>query len=205
MTDLAETDVAPVGRAKSRRRRVVAIGGSVVFLLAGLVVGVLIISHYRDAPSLANQGGDYGWGSPDNLASHFVELGPHQGLVAPMRAGHSQSFYINVDNDSSVTQTVLGLGHSSYPSDNQERVAISTGSDYRSGSFGATYIAGPVGIPPHSMRFLRYTIDIPKCPGVSDQYWDSLRVRVRVGAFTRTETINFENAIFELTVPKTSC
>jgi hypothetical protein len=157
------------------------------------------------AASLTNPGGSYGWGPPDNLQGHFVHLGPYDGMVAPSRPGHSQSFYVEISNDSSVTQTILGIEDFGSGLAQREHLAVSTTNDYRVTSDQLTYRTGSSALPPHARRFVRYTIDTPRCPGPSSQYWDRLLVRVRIGAFTRTETITLGHAIFELTPPRSSC
>jgi hypothetical protein len=202
-------DAAPLVPASERqvhrRRWLVVVGPSIVVLLAGIMTAIVVTFRYMHAPSLSNRGGAYEWGPPDNLHTRSVQLGPYQGLVAPARPGRSQSFYVEIRNDSSVTQTVLGIVDFGTGPAQREHLAVSTTDDYRVASDQLTYRTGTSAVPPHAQRFVRYTIDIPRCPGPALQYWDSLRVRVRVGAFTRTETIGLGNTIFELTPARSSC
>lgn len=207
VTALADRNVAaPPARGSRRRRRIVAVVVvAAVVLIAGAVCATVLTGRYRNAPPLRNDGGEYGWLPPDNLASRFVELGPYTGLVAPMRFGRSQAFAVSIANDSSVTQTVLGLPHDDSGIARSEHLSISVSTGESPGAEAATYRATPVSIPPHSTRYLRYTVNFPRCVAPSPQYWDSVTLRVRVGAFTRTETVTFSHAIFELTPPKARC
>ncbi len=203
--DAAQVVPAPSAPRVHRRRWLVVVGASIVVLLGSIVAALAVTFHYRYAASLTNQGGSFGWGPPDNLLSRFVHLGPYNGMVAPARPGHSQSFYVEIRNGSSVTQTILGIDDFGTGLAQREHLAVSTTDDDRVSSNQLAYRTGTSALPPHARRFVRYTIDTPRCPGPLSQYWDSLRVRVRVGAFTRTETITLSYTIFELTPPRSSC
>jgi len=133
-----------------RRRRLVLVVGSIAVLVAGIVTTLAVTFHYRDAPSLTNSGGSYGWGPPDNLQSRFVYLGRYTGLVAPARPGYSQSFYVEVRNDSSVTQTILGLHDDGAGLPQREHLDVSTTDDYRVSQDQLTYRSGPISLPPHT-------------------------------------------------------
>jgi hypothetical protein len=69
----------------------------------------------------------------------------------------------------------------------------------------AQYTSRPVAIPPQGVRTVRFTHDTAgdwQCRG---EYWTDLRLRVRVGWFTRTDVISLGRLIFELRGPNTSC
>ncbi len=205
MVNAAQLESPAPASPQPRRRRLVLVVGSIAVLVAGIVTTLAVTFHYRDAPSLTNSGGSYGWGPPDNLQSRFVYLGRYTGLVAPARPGYSQSFYVEVRNDSSVTQTILGLHDDGAGLPQREHLDVSTTDDYRVSQDQLTYRSGPISLPPHTQRSVRVTVDTPRCPGPRQQSWDRLRVRVRVGAFTRTETIMLSNTIFELTPSSSAC
>lgn len=197
MTELADRQAVPdmVRAGRTRKAWIAAL------LLALIVAGVLgafaFVSRYAYARSVSNDGGGYSWAAPDNTSTTFVRLADRTGLVVPARLGHSQSFYFEIRNDSPVTQTILDLADGGVTAE-PEVLAIATRTDYRLNESSFTYRAGPMALPPHSDRFARLTISTPACPGWSSLSWDRVRLRVRVGAFTRVETIKFSSTVFEL-------
>jgi hypothetical protein len=203
--DLAQSGPGVIATGGSRGRPLLALAASLAVLIAGSVTCVVVTLRYLHAPALNNPGGGYGWMPPDDQATRFVRLGQYVGLVTRSRPGQSQSFYVAIGNDSSVTQTVLGLDESGTGPAQRDHVAISTNADYRISEDELTYRPTPAAVPPHTTRYLRFTFDMPKCPGPSPQSWDGLRLRVRVGAVTRTETVTFSTTIFELSPPPSSC
>lgn len=205
-TNLAARESGPAiewaAARRARRRRLLAIiGVACVVVLAGVITTVSIALHYAHGRPLANDGGGYGWAEPDNLTTRDVDLGPYRGLVARLRPGQEQSFCVELSNDSGVTQTILGLADD-LP---RARLLVSPpDGPYPYCSSENPNQALPVSLAPHATRVVRLTVTSPGCaPGTDvELYWDSLRLRVRVGWFTRTETVSLSNAIFEL---KKSC
>jgi hypothetical protein len=172
--------------------------------VTGVVSTVAILSRYAYARPLTNDGGGYSWSAPDSLSTTFTRLGAYSVLAVPARFGQSQSFYFQIHNNSNVTQTILGLAG---PGDTAEPevLAVATKTDYRLNESSFTYRSGPMALPPHSDRFARLTINLPSCPGWSTQVWDRVQLRVRVGAFTKTQTVRFFSTNFELTRPTSAC
>ena len=181
-------------RLRRHRRRLVVIAVTSLVLLAGSITAVVVVLSYAHAASLSNQGGVYGWEPPDNLTSHDVQLGPYQGIVTQWRPGQRQAFIFNITNTSGVTQTILGLADQSYL---KERLQISA-PDQNDMTHVQYEPALPVSIPPNDTRVVRFSMVPYGCHPGDHTYWQDIALRVRVGWFTRTETVNLSNVIFEL-------
>lgn len=210
MTELLDTPpVRDPARAVSARRWWI-LGVSVTIVLAVNAAVALFVSRYAFAQPLSNPGGGYSWAAPDNEHVTFARQGDSTVLVVPVRPGHVQSFYFNIRNDTPVAQTILGLAGGSSVTDARftaepESFAVATVTDDRLNQADFTYRPGPVTLPPHSDRFVRLSIHRMTCPGWTYQWFDSVSLRVRVGAFTRTETVRLTGTIFELSRPTTGC
>jgi hypothetical protein len=93
-------------------------------------------------------------------------------------------------HDSSVTQTILGLPE-------QQRMTVyrpSLQAGPETPTEGMTqvrYASGPLTVPPHGRAALRFSFASVCLAAGGTLYWDALRLRVRVGAFTRTESVSF--------------
>jgi hypothetical protein len=198
VTDTAQSDrTIAVARSGWRRRWVIAtISG--VLVTAMTVAAIVFICRYAYARPLSNDGGSYGWESPDDVGTRFDRVGESNGLTVLARPGASQSFYFEIRNDSPVTQEILGLANAPANAAWQEHLSIATKSDYRLAETDLQYRSGPIALPPHADRFIRLTVDTPRCPGSATQFWDSVRLRVRVGAFTSTQTMKLGTTIFQI-------
>lgn len=103
---------------------------------------------------------------------------------------------------SSVTQTILGLPYNNNPKlvAEPDHLTISATDTARSGH-ASKFLPPPVAIPPHGVRIIRLTHDTGSCktsgPGRAE-FWTDLDLKVRVGAFTRIETVDFADHVFEL-------
>jgi hypothetical protein len=174
----------------------------VVVIAGGAITAAAVSLRYAHAAPLTCACGLV-WGPPDNRVEREVGF-VQQELVVPPRPGEKQSFYVEITNRSDVTQTVLGLPPTGGPVAEPDTLTISREPTEGPGSnglgdFGAHYVRGPVAIAPGQVRTLRYTIHTYRCWQPSrSEYWTSLDVRVRVGMFTRTETIDFDNSAFVL-------
>jgi hypothetical protein len=182
----------------------VLLGGVVAVLVAGSVAGVVVALRYAHATPLANHGGEFGWARPDNRHTRFAGPPSDAHLVAPARLGQPQSFYVDITNDAPVTQTILGLTGLDAASLLHERLAAAVDDDPRVSSFDRTYRSMPVSIPPHATRTVRLTVVIPRCRVSGPQSWDRLHLRVRVGWFTRTETVLLSD-VYVLDAPIRPC
>jgi hypothetical protein len=202
----AEAVAAPRRR---RGRRWLVIAAVLVLLTGGGITAVAVSFHYLRAPDLDMAGG-YGWLPPDNLHSRSVRVGPYDGLVIPARPNHWQTFSFQVENRSSVTQTILGLPYSNGPAAEPERLTVSATSTARGDEMLAKYTSEPVAIPPggiHTVRLSHYagTCEIWGHGNSRGESYTELDLRVRVGAFTRTEVVSFDGAVFELRGTGSAC
>jgi hypothetical protein len=187
-------------RTGRRRRRVLGFGILALVLVCGAVSAAAVAFRYAHARSLVDAG-YYGWVEPDNLSSRSVELGRYDGMVTTWRPGARQAFMVGVRNDSPVTQTILGLAGERFM---HEAIDVAT-----PGTFGGVNVryerSLPVAITPHETRVVRFSFTSPRCHPGDALSWDELRVRVRVGWFTRTETIRLANEMFEIKGSAKSC
>jgi hypothetical protein len=185
------------------RRRWIALVAVLVVVIGAVTTTVAVSWHYLHAPGLATDGG--GWLPPDSQHSRSVDAGPYHALVIPPRPGHAQTFAIDVHNPSSVTQTLLGLAYDNTDTAEPERVTVSTTSTAMGDARLAQYTSRPVAIPPNGVRTVRLTQFTAGTWTCRSESWTELRLRVRVGAFTRTETIDFSPLIFEIRDPSKTC
>ena len=136
---------------------------------------------------------------------HTTEAGPYTALIATARPGHVQSFYVMISNPSAVTQTILGLQYPGTDTAEPEEVAVARRGtstlddqqDYPSRRFTAE----PTAIPPNGIRWLRISIHTARSglwsPG-RQEFWTDIGLRVRVGWFTRDETVSLGRTVFVL-------
>ena len=198
MIDTAEAVTSPPHRPRRRRRRTVAAVTAAVLVIACAVVAWRVANHYRDAPLISADGG--GWMAPDNTRSHWVDAGPYSASIAPPRPGHPQTFEIEVYNPASVTQTIVGLAYNEKGVAEPDHLLISAVDTAVGDSSRVRYIKGPISIRPHGVRTLHFTHDTAAIGWghCRSEFWTDLSLRVRVGWFTRTETVSLGNMIIEL-------
>jgi hypothetical protein len=122
--------------------------------------------------------------------------------TTPVRSGQRQGYVIEILNPNNVTETIVGDGQGptgwNNPGSPHEQVAVSRSYGHIGNGFaGARYGAKrppsfglPVSIPPGQARLVRvlWTSTICLSKGES-QGINTLSLRVRVGWFTRTESI----------------
>jgi hypothetical protein len=205
--DRCVTDTVEVERAneptprRSRKRMWIVLAAIAAVVAAGAVTATSISFHYLHARALS-AGGSLGWLAPDNVRTKFVSAGPTNAMIIPARPGQWQTYSVQIFNNSDVTQTVLGLapgGETAEP----ERITISTTSTALADESRVPYARPPVTLAPGEVRTLRLSHYSPGCWlwGHGDNRAESfggLSLRVRVGAFTRTETLDFGDDVFEL-------
>lgn len=202
----AEGAVPPPQPRRRRWKLWVILGAVLVLLAGGAITAVAVSFHYLHAPALRAYS-TAGWIAHSHVES--VNLGPYVGLVASARPGHQQTFYIDVENPSSVTQTILGLPYNNNPKlvAEPDHLTISAVDTARSGN-ASKFLPPPVAIPPHGVRIIRLTHDTGTCqawgPGRTE-YWTDLQLKVKVGAFTRIETVDFADHVFELRGTAKTC
>jgi hypothetical protein len=206
MTAVLDVGTGAPAVRPSRRRLWIVLGSVLVLLAAGTITALEIAFHYAHAAPLDARGGGTTWARTDRAHARTEQVGPWSALVVRARPGHAQTFYFQVMNSSSVTQTILGLpGNGGGPVAEPEELAVAlpaaTARDDDGSESARRYTTRPVAIPPGGSRWLRYTIHTAAHgtwgPGRSES-WDSLDVRVRVGWFTRTERLDFNDFAFVL-------
>ena len=175
-------------------------------IAAGLAVVCVLttwLGLYLATPSLT-MGGSSSWLSPQDQARSVDSstLGAFASTV-PARRGQRQGFVVEVENPSSVAQTVLGIAS---PTDSPTglvgmggitdvAVAVSTYSNYNGASAG--YLSLPFTVPqtiqPGQFRFIRVTWLTDTCSmggGAGTTGTDQLDLEVQVGWFSREEDLN---------------
>ncbi|HEU5007447.1 MAG TPA: hypothetical protein VFT67_10760 [Jatrophihabitantaceae bacterium] len=149
---------------------------------------VVAVRHYRYAPALRCACG-LAWTGVDTHRISDSQADGHDQLTVPATGGR-QAFLVEIVNDSSVTQTILGLGDAGGPTAYQPIVRFGP----EAASQGMTevrYSSRPLAVPPHGGAAVRFSFrSVCLAPG-GTLYWDAVRLRVRVGAFTRTESVSF--------------
>lgn len=213
MIETAEAEPASRLRrlSASRRAWIVLILAALVIAVGG-VSGVVVSFHYLHAPALIVNGGR--WLSPDKNRFGSINEDQTQAVITAPRLGQTQTFTVDLDNPSSVSQSVLGLTNAKTLGDptmsgEPEHISVSTTSI--SGNNTLKYTTKPVVIPPHATYSLRVAYRTGEkliwgtTPCDRSEFWTSVSLRVQVGAFTRTETVNFEGMVIELVGPGSNC
>lgn len=205
MVDLAETDSAAPNeqtpRAARHSRRLWIVLGVVAVLVAAATTLTAVSFRYLHAAALTTDGG--GWIPPDNKHLLQVQAGQYSASIARPRPGHAQTFEIELNNFSPVSQTVLGLTDGKELGNARKHaepvhLTVSANSEWpHTGPLHFT--TAPVTLAPKSTYVARFTIDTGHIwKGCRSEYWNSLSLQVRVGIFTRTETVDFDDLIMEL-------
>jgi hypothetical protein len=212
MIDLDVPESAVSGIRKHSRRRMWAVLGAVVAVVAGGVIAAVAVSlRYLHATPLSS-GGNGGWIGADSAHVRSVTAGPYTADVIRPRPGHPQSFDIDLVNPSGVSQTVLGLVDGRTLANPRltgepETVQVSPTSVFLQAGQRPRFGPTPVTIPPggdYSLRFTEVTAHgLWRC-GRSESVTD-LMLRVRVGIFTRVEDVSLAPSIMEIQTARTAC
>ncbi len=195
MSDPSDASAPTVAELRSRKRRgwrfFTILAAILTVAAAGAISGSVLVAHYAGAAPLRCACG-LGWAPPDNLNVRMSSAGVHQAMNVTADPTRRQAFYVEIYNPSSVTQTILGLtsgeltGLRTQLTVSAQDHAVSNLNEQQ-----LTYAPVPARIPPHGDRVLRYEFtDTCHGPGTSTS-WEGLDIRVRTGAFTDTESIDF--------------
>jgi hypothetical protein len=200
----AGAGAAPVPVQRRSRRRVWLVVGLVAVLSSGTIA---ISTRYAHARPL-ELGETLAWVAPDSARSRLVQVDGRNELAVPVRRGQDQSFVVEVHNASHVTQTILGLPYTAdgIQTADIEHIAVSREAINGTGlTDQLQYSSRPVALPPGASGLVRFTIRAGGCWGGKSEFWTGLDLRVRVGAFTRTETVDFDGKGFVLTSEAGTC
>ena len=142
----------------------------------------------------------FGWYFPqDRVREVETQAGDTRQLTIPQRYRQEQGFFINIDNNSDWTQTVLGVNRLEAPFSNMPpQFAIGTDKNVELGGMdNLVHWSAAGSIPPHSIRALRVLWDSNICwvPGTPPASIQDIVLTVRVGIFTRTEDIRLFDAV----------
>jgi hypothetical protein len=194
--DLAAEAVATAGkrswlaRVGWRRWSLIAVA---VILLGGLA-GYLAPS--LTAGPLDNQGGLSSWWYARDASRQVITSADDVSQTAvPYRRGQWQGFLVQVFNDTSQPQTVLGAAPGTSFNNSPYHMGMETEDpDFPLPSFRTLHFRLPVTIPPHKSRLLRVLWISPNTcePKGGLTGIDQVSLRVRVGLFTRTENLSLD-------------
>lgn len=180
-------------RAPRRRRRGVWWALGVILLLA-IASAVVVPISLRYAQAQLRCACVVGWTEADGGAVHRSDPHEHAVLAVPERSGRTQGLYVEIVNDSAVSQEVLGLP-AFYGLGRQARLAASSRvpSKARSDFAALRYRPLPVSLAPGEARVLRYTFTNNCLTRGSTATMDRLELRTRAGLFSTTQSISFGN------------
>jgi hypothetical protein len=172
---------------------------ALVVLLAG--AGAVRLHHYLAAgPLAADPLNDAAWAYPQDVRHEKnTSLNITYQTTTPIRSGQRQGYVIGIYNPTNVTETIVGDGSGptigwNAPWGQPEQLTVSTRAQHIANGFAVTGVPfAPTGsIPPNQTRLVRVTWISQECIAKGDSegtYNQLLYLRVRVGWFTRTETI----------------
>jgi hypothetical protein len=204
MVDLGER-VAPVdgphrrGSGRARRRLALVVCGLVLLLVGATATSIRVVSRYADATPLQCTCG-LGWTPPDNVRETQSTAGLHDAMNVPADPTRRQGFFVDIINRSPVTQTVLGSATARSDAETvyRGRLTISADDVWLNRDKPIRFTSGPVTIKPGGQYTLHYSVYGRCIQKDGSLIFDSLPLRVRVGWFTRTETVTFGNTSFVL-------
>jgi hypothetical protein len=196
----AESAPAVTSRVRRIRPRTWIMAGAAV-VVAGAVAAYLIITL---TAATLEAGEVATWWFPQDV-SHRVDapFGDLTQTTVPIRYGQQQGYVVGLYNPSNVTETVVAdgsvgtLGWDNLGGGRPARVAVSARYWEPPDSLGyglvhrVRYVT-PGAIPPHQTRLVRvlWTSSSGTCLAASDNARiETLLLRVRVGLFTRTQSI----------------
>jgi hypothetical protein len=172
-------------------------------ILAGVAAGYLTV--FLTAGALQPGFVHTWWYAQDLNHRNDVTADNTTQSTVPIRSGERQGYVVSLYNPTSVTETIVadGSGRSAgwdHPGGSQNsQIAVSVRFWNPQDSLGSGLVhnvryALPGAIPPHQTRLLRVIWTSDLCLGKGESTGiDTLFLRVRVGWFTRTETIPLDN------------
>jgi len=153
------------------------------------------LDSVESAPVLTVGGYMGWWYRQDAMRQVDTSADGGQQTTVPIRLHQRQGFFVQINNDSRWTQTVLGFGRfapQTLASETaQLQISVRTFAHDFAGNPLTDRYSLPVAIPPGQSRYLRLMWNSDSCEekgGVGGL--DQLTLEVRVGLFTRTEVID---------------
>ena len=184
------------GKLARVRRRTWYLAG-VIVVLAGVLTGYL--AYYLTPADLLYEGAAGWWYRQDHTRQVDTTANQATQTTAPIRPGQRQGYFVAIYNPADVAQTVVGPAYrpdvpSSGPGSGagvvQVAVSVPNRNIDRGGSSRNVRFTLPGAIPPHHIRLVRVLWISNIClTKDAASVIDTLSVRVRIGWFTRTETI----------------
>lgn len=160
-----------------------------------------VCDHYLSAGSMTYTLAGGWWYSQDAAHQQIVVTNTATQNTTPIRSGQRQGYIVSILNPTNVTQTIVGdaSGTSGWnsPGSGSVQITVSTSySDIANGFAGEVvarhlkFSALPVSIPPLQTRIVRVLWTSDLCLSANETNGiNVLYLRVRVGWFTRTESI----------------
>jgi hypothetical protein len=186
---VSDPPTLPAPRSRRFSRTLIALVATAVVLVGGGVITAFAVSfHYLHATAL-DCVCSVGW-MPGEPHPHWVQALSESDSIVDNSPSHRHAFYVMVANDSAVTQTIVGT--------TLENAHIEVGVETNFSDYDPTtmhFVSTPVALHPGDVRYL--LVKWAVCAPIGGYTAiDSLELRLRVGAFTRTERVSFGN--FEL-------
>jgi hypothetical protein len=207
---------APVTAGILIGRRLERIRGR-TWLIAAAVVALVVIGAVRTAAYLTAGPLDAGpyagwWYAQDDRHNHDESANESIQSTTPARDGQRQGFFMEVDNNTDVTQTITGDGSGptigwNNPAGADVQVAVSQNAVHPQFHSLVGFRFAPSGVvPPHQARLVRVLWTSPACLQEGESGGVTrLILRVRVGWFTRTEVLPLDHSFYLLGTDQDHC
>ncbi len=183
------TSLARTRLARVRKRTWVVTAACLILLGAG--IGYLV--NYVAVGDLQFAGQAGWWYPQDSNREVDTSADGAQQTTVPIRSGQQQGFAVGIYNPTGWTQTIVGAAaNEGSPGSQTVQLGVSVFNLNidRGGFQRDVRFTLPGSIPPGQIRLLRVSWISDVClQAGGDQGIDELNLRVRVGWFTRTETI----------------
>jgi hypothetical protein len=206
MIDLPVADAPPQPtRRRWTARRLVALIAAIVVVAAGAITTTVLVRHYRNAPILECQC-SLVWDAVDVNHEKDSSAAGYTQATVPARPNTRQAFYVGIFNPSKVTQTILGLPRDESGTIYRPRIGVSTRrlEGTKLVETQLHYAPGPVSLAPDQEAVLRFSLHATCIEPGGTVYWTDLDLRVRVGAFIRTESVDLAHTAMAISGDKAS-
>jgi hypothetical protein len=199
----APAEVQARGRRRPLRTALARLSWRARLILAAAIIATGGATGYTvaafTAGGLASTGEQGWWYSQDAAHQVMTQADSAMQTTVPIRPGQRQGLWFDVYNPSGWSQTVIGFGSNSGHGPDAEIAQLGVAAKGRTEENPASLDTGgyrlPEVIPPHSWRIVRVMWTNSPCePGEGIGSVDGFTLSVRVGIFTRSETIPLAQA-----------